>query len=121
MRSVVLIYGFDERLIAVRSLLLRHSGFRVFSTARPEEFRHYLRNESIAIVVLCYTLPPEDQDSAARDLRLHQPEAKVICLTSLVHQQCTPVADAFIPAVGNPALLIDTLRNLQGKGQNLCG
>jgi len=80
--ACILVYGRDPSLLETRCMLLETTGSKVHATTEPEQAEQIIREERPDLLVLCYTLSPEDRTnilSAAQHLR---PEMKTLILTA---------------------------------------
>src|SRR5215469_14657649 len=77
----VLSVGYDRNLMLSRSLLLRNSGYEVVEAHSRHQALVLVRSEVIDVVLICHTVPENEQRaliSAVRKQRLKMP---ILCMT----------------------------------------
>jgi DNA-binding response OmpR family regulator len=76
--ACILVYGRDPSLLETRCMVLETTGSVVRATAEPEEAERIIRDERPALLVLCYTLSPEDRSSILSSAQLLRPDMKTL-------------------------------------------
>jgi len=106
----ILSTGCDHRLMAVRSMLLRHSGYSVEEAYSSEETLQRMQSEKIDLLLICHTLTSADHKRLVSEVREKQRSVPVICLTAREGESyagCINVAnspDALLEAVRSAEL-----------------
>jgi len=76
----VLIYGRDPSLLETRQLVLETTGGVVVATTELEDTKHELVHNQPDLLVLCYTLSPDDRSAILSSVDCLVPKLKVLVL-----------------------------------------
>ena len=110
----ILSTGCDHYLMAVRSMLLRHSGYSVKEAYSSEETLQLMQSEKIDLLLICHTLTLAEHARLVIEIRKKQKRLPVICLTA---REGESYADC-INVTNSPGALLEAVRlaelSLQG-------
>lgn len=92
-------YGRDVSLLQTRVWVLEKPGFAVVGVLTLEDLEEVLASKSVDLLVLCHTLSADERGEALTAIRVLQPQAKKLLITSLYElrpkQQQEPTISAF--------------------------
>ncbi len=77
----LLSFGYDPLLMHVRSMLLRTTGYTVTETDSCIETIRLICLGRFDLILMCHTVPEEQQTEVMRRAVEHQPDVPVLCLT----------------------------------------
>ena len=78
--SCVLLLGYDDVLVPLRSLQLRQAGYSVIDTYSLGEVLRLLKTGGFDLLVICHTVPLDQREAIIEAVHLSQPELPVFCL-----------------------------------------
>ena len=76
----VLVYGRDRKLLETRRLVLQTLGGKVYAADDRETTEQLIRDLMPGVLVLCYTLSPEERDLILSFVHAVYPATKVLIL-----------------------------------------
>jgi CheY-like chemotaxis protein len=79
----ILSFGYEPVLMTVRALLLRKAGYRVQNTFSRESVMRHLDSGEFHLVIICHTVPSDEQNSLIASIRRLRPGLRVVCLSPL--------------------------------------
>lgn len=112
MPGPILLCGINSSLLKMRAEVLRNAGFDILQAPRLDHVEEIAATTPIIIMVLCHTLPLDDQEKAIATLVRHRPHAKVIVLTTNFTQETPAKPIILVSASEGPDSLIKTLGKL---------
>jgi CheY-like chemotaxis protein len=78
----VLSIGYDVVLMPVRSMLLRQEGYEVVETYSVGEGLRKIKAGGFDLLLMCHTIPSDQQQELIEALHLAQPGLPFLCLTT---------------------------------------
>ena len=94
MRFVILSLGYDSHLMHIRTLLLQRHGYQVEEAYSCSEALGVFSQHSIDLLVICHSVPADEQERLIAEVKSIQPDLPVLCLAlpniSLDAIGCTP-------------------------------
>ena len=78
--SCVLSLGYDDVLVPVRSLQLRQAGYEVIETYSLGEVLRRLKTGCLDLLLICHTVPLDQQEAILEAMYLSQPRLPFLCL-----------------------------------------
>lgn len=76
----ILVFGRDSSLLETRQLVLETIGGIVDATTKLDQARLLLAHSAPDLLILCYTLSPDDRSTILGTVRKIRPELKVLVL-----------------------------------------
>jgi CheY-like chemotaxis protein len=93
----VLAFGYDRMLVAVRTSVLRHSGYEVEETVSGTEALARAKSDSIDALLICHSVPDSEIQklvAVVRQTRLRMP---ILCMRThqygFAPRSCVPVGN----------------------------
>ena len=77
----VISFGYDPMLMNIRALLLRKARYQVLNTSSQEAVLAQLGSRVFQLLIICHTVPAEEQDLLIGAIHSHWPEVRVVCLS----------------------------------------
>jgi hypothetical protein len=77
----VMSFGYDPMLMTIRALLLRKARYKVLNTCSPQTVLTQLESRLFQLLIICHTVPADEQDLLIRSVRTHWPEVRIVCLS----------------------------------------
>ena len=77
----VLSVGYDPILMPIRTLLLRHVGYKVIATSSLGDALKKIKAGGFDLLLLCHTIPPDQQETLIAALHLARLGLPFLCLT----------------------------------------
>jgi CheY-like chemotaxis protein len=78
----ILSLGYDVILMPVRSMLLRYAGYEVVETYSVGEALRQIKAGEFDLLLMCHTIPLDQQEELLKALYLAQPQLPFLCLTT---------------------------------------
>lgn len=79
----ILSFGYEPVLMAVRALLLREAGYQVQNTFSRESVMRHLESGEFHLLIICHTVPSDDQNSFIASVHKLRPGLRIVCLSPL--------------------------------------
>ena len=79
----ILSFGYEPVLMAVKALLLRKAGYQVQNTFSRENVMRHLDSGEFHLLIICHTVPSDEQNSLIGSVRTLRPGLRIVCLSSL--------------------------------------
>jgi hypothetical protein len=79
----ILSLGYEPVLMAVRALLLRQAGYQVQNTFSRERVMRHLGGGEFHLLIICHTVPADEQSSLIASVRRLRPGLRIVCLSPL--------------------------------------
>lgn len=79
----ILSFGYEPVLMSVRALLLRKAGYQVQNTFSPESVMKHLKSGEFHLLIICHTVPSDEQNSLIASVRALRPGLRIVCLSPL--------------------------------------
>ncbi len=76
----VVVYGWDSKLLETRRLVIQTLGGKVYAAADRRSAEQLIHDLKPGVLVLCYTLAPEERDLILAFARTHYPAVKILTL-----------------------------------------
>jgi len=79
----ILSFGYEPVLMAVRALLLRKAGYQVQNALSRESVMKHLDSGEFHLLVICHTVPSDEQNSLIAPVHKLWPGLRIVCLSPL--------------------------------------
>jgi DNA-binding response OmpR family regulator len=99
--------GYDHHLMQSRSMMLRHAGFIVDEAYNPLAILGVIQTDSVDAVVLCHTIPENEQRVLIASMREVCRLLPIISIQGSIYD--TPVEDCFT-STKEPEYLLAIIR-----------
>ncbi|MFY9745362.1 MAG: hypothetical protein WA891_21390 [Acidobacteriaceae bacterium] len=110
MPARILLYGIDVSLLRTRAGVLESAGFQAGVATRLLEVEQFILSGPADLLILCYTLTPEECRQAIASALACNPEIKTILLAQIGPTSPHPgMYDAVFDACQGPGALIATV------------
>ncbi len=119
MSKRVLSTGWDERVLATRTLVMEGAGYEVVTSQDEGEFLELLRKGQVDGAVICGSIAVETRAELARKARACRTDVPVIVFvrTPAEAQHFLGISEYVIEALGSPERFVAMLRTAMGDGQ----
>jgi DNA-binding NarL/FixJ family response regulator len=77
----VMSFGYNRMLLTIRALLLRNARYQVVNTCSQQTVLTQLESRVFQLLIICHTVPAEEQEFLIRAVHTHWPELRVVCLS----------------------------------------
>jgi CheY-like chemotaxis protein len=96
LNPVLLSFGYDRTVLATRSTLLRKAGYSVEEVTRWSDAHNRAQSDVIDAVLICHTVPPNDQGVLVSAIRSHRRLLPIFFINCqhghpTTIERCTPV------------------------------
>ena len=112
--TFLLVYGTDQSLLQTRSWVLKEGGFEVFIATSSVEVESSLKDQALALLILCHSLSLEDCQQALALAGTLSPQAKTLLLASRFSRDLNALVDTVFDPFEGPAALIHFVRKITG-------
>ena len=115
-RALVLHYGYDELLSEARVAVLEDAGYEVLCADGPAAAMRVLRARSIRLVIACHSVPADELESVARQMRQYKPKIPILVVHvgGLINPQ-RALADACVDGLRGPQHLLSQVASWAGR------
>ena len=108
----VLIYGRDIKLLDTRSRVLQRAGFEVHVTQDLSSTKLFLGERASDLLIVCHTLPQDEQESAKVIAQTARPVTKILVMTTEAPNPNENDSLAYISVLTGPIGLIDKVKEI---------
>lgn len=108
-------YGLDASLLQTRVWVLEKTGFEVVGVMTLGDLEDVLASKSIGLLVLCHTLSRDERHNALTEIRVLQPQAKKLLITSFNDLRSEEQHEPTIGAFDGAHALIACARTILGR------
>jgi DNA-binding NtrC family response regulator len=77
----ILSLGYDSTLMPVRTMLLKRAGYQVVEASSCPQALAEIGLDSIDLVVICHSVPADEQKRLIAQVKSIRPDLTVLCLT----------------------------------------
>ena len=77
----VISFGYDPMLMTIRALLLRKARYKVLNTCSQQSLLTQLESRVFQLLIICHTVPADEQEFLIRCVRTHWPDVRIVCLS----------------------------------------
>jgi len=112
----ILEVGWDGKLLATRRLVLEGAGYNVESVLTSQHAYQRVQHNSFDLLLLCHSMPEEDQRELTEQVRRLHPETLILSL-----YESTPTnlsADAVFNPLDGPEILLNCVARLFQRGKS---
>jgi DNA-binding response OmpR family regulator len=110
-QKTILVLGADAMLLDTRRRVLEHAGLTVTSALSVPEAEVLLRENEIALLLLCHTLSAVQCERANAVAHLINPKIVTLALASPANR-CVEASDVVIHQMSGPPKLVETVQGL---------
>lgn len=105
--SVLLHFGYDGLLSEARAIVLEQAGYEVVITHSGKEALTVLRNRSVALVLVCHSIPPEEAREVLAEMKRLRPLVPIVAVhVGGLAQPERRYADGFVDGLRGPDHLL---------------
>ena len=110
----ILSVSYDTSLARTREMLFTSAGFHVFSALTVSEAVRAWSARPFDLIVACHSIPLKDREALVKALRGHS-TAPILALRR-PNEPALAGSEYFFDATDNPALLLETVKNIFRNG-----
>ncbi len=77
----VLSLGYDPTLMPIRTMLMKQAGYHVAEAYSCPQALAQIAGDSIDLVVICHSVPTDEQETLIAEVKSIRPDLQVLCLT----------------------------------------
>ena len=114
MKTSILIYGRDARLLETRKWVLQSRGYRVVTIPSLADIDLLPLAPPFALLILCHTLPAEEAEAATALASLRWPAIKALVMTIDKSRSPTGLLGQLLHTMGGPTNLLSQVGALVG-------
>jgi CheY-like chemotaxis protein len=81
--GLILVLGYDERLLETRRMVLERAGFQVLTAHQMEQAKEVTVTSDVDLLLLCHTLSDRDVRNVASYVREERLSTKLLLITTV--------------------------------------
>lgn len=105
-------FGHDAPLLETRQWVLQSRGYRVITTESLSAFESIPRTKTVSLVMLCYSLSPEEREGAIAISRSRWPGCQHLALQGSTGRSPTGILGQLLHTQNGPAQLLTMVNDL---------
>lgn len=109
-KRTVISVGTLPEVVSLREAVLTSVGYKVFSTARPEEALPRIRTGDSGVLLLCYSVRDLWRGQLIREFRERCPQGRIVAITNSKIDEVPKEADELVFGIEGAEALIDAVR-----------
>jgi hypothetical protein len=109
-KLTVISVGTLPEVVSLREAVLKSVGYKVFSTARPEEALSRIRADECGVLLLCYSVRDLWRGQLVREFREKCPHGRIVAITNCKIDEVPKEVDELVFGIEGAEALIDAIR-----------
>jgi hypothetical protein len=120
-KTSIIVYGYDEHLLATRQWVLQSRGYRVFTAANLAKFKSIPLSVPVRLLILCHSLSAEECDAATLLATSRWPGIKSLVLDFDGTRMPAGLLGQLLHTNDGPAKLLSVVNEIIGAGMPATG